>query len=300
MRTYDSAPSRARRKILSKAWCHVSRLRTTSLLLTLLAACSPAPGDPVEGTASAASEMSAAGKPDDLTGFNLLLLTIDTLRADRVGAYGDAQAKTPRLDELARRGVRFENSYSPVPLTLPAHGTLFIGRYPFAHGARTNGNYLIRDEEVTLAERLREAGFHTRAQVATFILSGKFGLAQGFDVYDDALGSADLIRGFSSEITADVVTDRFVDWLGSGDNSRFFSWLHFYDPHQPWSPPPTFDQRFADDPYRGEVAFVDQQVGRILDALEERGVAEKTLVVITSDHGEGFGEHGEVGHGILA
>ncbi len=236
----------------------------------------------------------------DLRDLNLLLITIDTLRADRLGCYGDGDAETPRLDELARGGVRFENAYSHVPLTLPSHGTLFTGRYPFAHGVRNNGNYFLREDETTLAELMRGRGFHTRAAVATYILSGKFGLAQGFDHYDDALGSGELIRGFSSDVDADVVADGFETWLQEGGDEPFFAWLHFYDPHQPYAPPAPLDQRFAEDPYRGEVAFVDREIGGILDQLQARGLAEKTLIVVTSDHGEGFGEHGEVGHGILA
>ncbi len=237
----------------------------------------------------------------DLSGRNLLLITVDTLRADRVGAYGDAAAETPRLDALAHRGVRFEHCYSPVPLTLPAHSTLFTGRYPFTHGVRTNGRYFLRPEEVTLAELLKERGYRTWAAVATYILSAKFGLGQGFDGYDDALGSGELIRGFSSEIPADEVAARFKAWLGDGVSKQpFFAWLHFYDPHQPYRPPVPYSERFAEDPYRGEVAFVDGQIGIVLDALQKHGHADNTLVVVTSDHGEGFGEHGEVGHGILA
>ena len=166
----------------------------------------------------------------DFQGVNLLLITIDTLRADRVGAYGDDQAETPRLDQLAREGVLFENAYSHVPLTLPSHGTMFTGRLPFEHGVRTNGSYFLQEDEITLAEVLRDRGYRTGATVATYILSSKFGLAQGFDHYDDALGSGELIRGFSSDATADQVAADYESWLSDGVTAPFFSWVHFYDP----------------------------------------------------------------------
>lgn len=258
--------------------------------------CAPAPSE--IGAADPSPE--SAGELD-VRGHNLLVVTVDTLRADRVGVYGDDRAATPRLDALARSGVRFLNAYSHVPLTLPSHGSLFTGRYPFAHGVRNNGNYFLPESEVTLAERMAGNGYDTAATVATFILSGKFGLAQGFASYDDTLASGDLIRGFSSEIPAGEVASGFVSWLDGRQPERpFFAWVHFYDPHQPYRPPSPFAERFADDPYRGEVAFVDREVGTIFDALEARGLAERTVVVVTSDHGEGFGEHGEVGHGLLA
>ncbi len=280
-------PHRHRRSAVSLSWL---------LALFLAGACS---GDvaPEDDEAPAAV---APAETLDLAGRNLLLITIDTLRADRLGAYGDTEAATPNLDALARGGVRFDNSYSPVPLTLPAHSTLFTGRYPFTHGVRTNGRYFLPLEETTLAELLAGRGYRTWAAVATYILSAKFGLGQGFEGYDDGLGAGELIRGFSSEIPAAEVAARFRRWLASGVETPFFAWLHFYDPHQPYRPPAPWAERFAEDPYRGEVAYVDSQVGAVLDELSSRGLTEETLVVVTSDHGEGFGEHGEVGHGILA
>jgi arylsulfatase A-like enzyme/Tfp pilus assembly protein PilF len=245
------------------------------------------------------SGCSQAAPDLDLSGFNLLVITIDTLRADRLGSYGDERAETPHLDSLARRGVRFENSYTHVPLTLPAHGSLFTGRYPFEHGVRTNGNYALGAAEQTLAERLQEAGYYTTAVVGSYILSAKFGLSQGFDEYDDALDGGELLRGFSSEVPAEVVRDKFRRQLTSL-REPYFAWVHFYDPHQPYRPPPLYGERFADDPYRGEIAYVDSQIGALLADLEARDLLERTLVVVTSDHGEGLGQHVEVGHGYLA
>jgi arylsulfatase A-like enzyme/Tfp pilus assembly protein PilF len=246
-----------------------------------LTACSPAPASV------------------DLSGANLLLITIDTLRADRIGAFGDARAATPHLDQLADNGIRFLNCYAPVPLTLPSHSSLFTGRYPFAMQVRTNGSYFLSPDEVTLAERLAENGYTTAAFVSTYILGSKFGLDQGFQHYDDNLSTGDVIHSFTSEVSADQIVDRFESWLAKEKPGRFFAWLHFYDPHLPYAPPQPFADRFGEDAYRGEIAFVDSQVGRALAAIDQLGLTDNTLIVVTSDHGESFGEHGEIGHGIL-
>jgi len=282
-----------------------------SLLLTaiLLAACGGGDG-PV--SADAAGDGIGA-----LSGKNLLLVTIDTLRADRLGSYGDAAAHTPHLDALAAGGVRFADAYSPVPLTLPAHSVMFTGRHPFTTGVRVNGIHYLGDAERTLAERFQDAGYATGATISAYVMVSKFGLAQGFDSYEDSL-TMDNVYRFYAEIPADVAVGRFTTWLdrrgyvagrgpegegtdaaGSGDEP-FFAWLHLYDPHQPYEPPGEWAERFADDPYRGEIAFVDQQVGRLVEELKRRGLAGETAVVVTSDHGEAFGEHGEWGHGLLA
>lgn len=228
-------------------------------------------------------------------------MTVDTLRADRLGAYGDVEAATPRFDALAASGVLFENASASVPLTLPSHSSLFTGRWPHALGIRTNARAVLDAGETTLAELLAAEGHSTAAFVASFVLARRFGLDQGFELYDDRLDGENPLRSFASEIPGDRVLDRFEPWLRQLDGGApFFAWLHLYDPHQPWSPPGDLATRFADDPYRGEVAFVDRQIGRVLDLLEETGRTRETLVVVTSDHGEGFGEHGEVGHGYFA
>lgn len=231
--------------------------------------------------------------------FNLLLITLDTTRADRLGCYGDARAATPVLDRLAREGVRFERAYTTAPLTLPAHVSLMTGRGPQAHQVRNNGTYALRPEEATLAEELRRAGFSTAAMIAAFVLEAKFGLAQGFDRYDDALDKPQGQTTFRSEITADRVHDKFRRWLDSAPAAPFFCWVHLYDPHSPYAPPAPYGERFAGDPYRGEIAFMDETIGRMLADLQERGLLENTLVVAAGDHGEGFDEHGESGHGVF-
>lgn len=236
--------------------------------------------------------------PPDLSDYNLLLITIDTLRADRLGSYGHASARTPHLDRLANQGVRFENVYSAVPLTLPAHTTMFTGRYPFATQVRQNGVNFVGADEVTLAELFRDREFNTSAIVSAYVLTAKFGLDQGFDVYEDSLRMDDLF-GFFSKIRGDEVYRRFRSWLQSNGTERFFSWVHFYDPHLPYEPPEPFAEPFSSNPYDGEIAFVDAQIGEILEDLERAELLERTMIVVTSDHGEAFREHVEEGHGLL-
>jgi len=252
--------------------------------------------------ASAAMAASCSTPPPELdfSEHNLVVITIDTLRADRLGAYGHAAAQTPRLDALAREGVRFDVCYSPVPLTLPAHAAMFTGKYPFVLGVRVNGLHYLNEAENTLAELFKRRGFTTFAAVGAYVMVSKFGLGQGFDDYDDSLGTSALFAEFESEIPADRVYRKFSGWLRRHGAQKFFAWVHFYDPHLPYEPPPEFRERFPDHPYDGEIAFVDRYVGKIVDELRQRGLLEKTLVVVTSDHGEAFLEHGEEGHGLLA
>jgi arylsulfatase A-like enzyme/Flp pilus assembly protein TadD len=235
----------------------------------------------------------------DASGYNLLLITLDTTRADRLGAYGFKAAHTPNLDRLAREGIQFSNGRTPVPLTLPAHATLMTGREPPAHQVRNNGTYILRPEETTLAEVFKAAGFSTQALIASYVLEGKFGLNQGFDGYDDMLDIKDLSGNYRSEIPADQVYAKFLRWLESRPSSPFFCWVHFYDPHAPYQPPRRWADLFPDDSYSGEIAFMDEYIGRIVQTLDGRGLLKRTLVVVAGDHGEGFGEHAESGHGVF-
>jgi arylsulfatase A-like enzyme/tetratricopeptide (TPR) repeat protein len=230
---------------------------------------------------------------------NLLLITLDTTRADRIGCYGDRLAKTPALDALSAQGILFENCYSPVPVTLPAHCSLFTGRWPIAHGVRSNGSYQLSEGETTLAEKLKAAGYDTAALIASYVLKGKFGLAQGFDQYDDRLGYEEKAGNIDAEIPADRVYGKFKEWLARKSDKPFFLWAHFYDPHKPYAPPEAYLHAAGNDTYRGEVAYVDHYIGRMVADLKERNLFENTLIIITGDHGEGFGEHGEKGHGIF-
>lgn len=232
-------------------------------------------------------------------GWNVLLITMDTTRADRIGCYGYGAAKTPYIDALAARGARFRNAYSPVPLTLPAHSSILTGKYPFVHHVRNNGFYRLNPDHATLAEVLKGRGFVTSAFVASFTLDSRFGLDRGFDIYDDTFDSRQALKNYRSERSADAVADAFLNWLRKNGGKRFFSWVHFFDPHLPYSPPSPFDQEFRAHPYDGEIAFMDQEIGRIIRTLEEEGEMETTLVILSGDHGEALGEKREIDHGLF-
>jgi len=232
---------------------------------------------------------------------NILVITCDTTRADALGAYGGAGNHTPNLDRLAREGVMFKNCMTHVPMTLPSHITLFTGRSPLAHQVRNNGRYALPAAETTLAERLQPAGFKTYAVIASYVLLGRFGLNQGFDEYDDSLNSHEVMNSYNSEITADVVSGRFRAWLAKHKDERFFAWVHFYDPHEPYAPPKEYQPGPGEEKdrkrlYLGEIEFMDHHIGTILDELKAQGVSDKTLIMVVGDHGEAFGEHGENGH----
>jgi arylsulfatase A-like enzyme/Flp pilus assembly protein TadD len=233
-------------------------------------------------------------------GYNLLVMTLDTMRADRIGAFGYEKAETPNLDDLAYRGVMFENVYTPVPLTLPAHCSIFTGRYPLGHQVRDNGTFFLDENETTLAERMKNSGYDTYAVIASYVLLSKFGLDQGFATYDDSLNADELLHNFYSEITADEVYDKFSQWFEKRGEQKFFVWIHFYDPHAPYTPPNAYRRGDSlSDLYDGEVAFTDVYVGKVIQDLKEKNVLENTLVVIVGDHGEAFGEHREYGHSIF-
>lgn len=231
--------------------------------------------------------------------YNLLVITIDTLRADRLGCYGSGKAGTPNIDRLAEKGVMFENCYAPVPITLPSHCSIFTGREPVSHGVRNNGTYVLDKNEHTLAEFFQAKGYKTFAAVATFVLESKFGLNQGFDIYDDALDFKTVFKNFNSEIPADRVYGKFTNWLEKNYNNNFFSWVHFYDPHRPYAPPEKYREKFTNQPYLGEIAYVDHYIGKIIDDLKAKNLLNRTVIILAGDHGEAFGEHKEFGHTIF-
>jgi len=229
---------------------------------------------------------------------NLLLFTLDTTRADHLGCYGYTKGKTETIDALAGRGVVFENARTPVPLTLPAHATILTGLLPCEHGARDNGIYRVSDGTETLATVLRARGFATGAFVGSFVLDSSFGLARGFDEYSQVKQSSLADRGFFDERTGMSVTNDAVNWLESVPSDRpFFAWVHYYDAHSPYAPPGGVPAGMH--PYDAEIAFVDDQVQGVLDALARAKRLDDTLVVVTADHGEGLGEHGEDSHGFF-
>ncbi len=228
---------------------------------------------------------------------NILIVTIDTLRADALGSYG-GRAATPHLDALAARGARFTFAHAHAVVTLPSHASLLTGRYPYAHGIRDNNGYRVRADETTLAMRLKALGFATGAFVGAFPLDQRFGLNAGFDVYDDRISEVAPAVDFSlPERRADTVVAAATAWIGS-QTGPWFSWVHVFDPHAPYRPPAEFAARYASDPYAGEVAWTDAALGPLFDQLAT--LTRPTLVILTSDHGESLGEHGELTHGIFA
>jgi arylsulfatase A-like enzyme len=250
---------------------------------------------------------------DPPPGPNLLLLSIDTLRADRLGCYGHALAHTPNIDELAASGTLFEAVISSAPVTLPAMATLLTGLDPPAHGARYNGFYRVRSAPVTLAERLANRGYRTAAIVGNFALDSSFGLAQGFAFFDDAMTQhmappaarprvppgASWWRRFRgtrpAQRLASEISDAGLAWLDRNGGAPFFLWLHYMDPHTPYRPPPEYREP-GRHPYDGEVAYVDAEIGRLLAGYRARWPDARTLVVLVADHGESLGEHGLHGH----
>jgi len=229
-----------------------------------------------------------------------LLVTLDTTRADALSCYGGQADTTPNLDELAAQGVLYEAAFTVAPLTQPSHASMLTGLYPPRHGIRDNGMGSLSDEALTLAELASEAGYETAAVVAAVVLDRAFGLAQGFDHYgapSRAKGSSD---SHIRDRPAGEVVDDALRWLGRRDLERpFFLWVHVFDPHAPYAPPRPFAERSASarELYRGEVAYVDRELGRLFDGLRNEGLWERTSVVVVADHGEAFGEHGEPTHG---
>lgn len=259
------------------------------LLGPLLAGCSIRPDD--------AGGIAAVGAS---RGSNLLLVTLDTTRADRLGCYGHTAARTPTLDALAREGLLFRQAATTAPITLPAHASLLTGLYPRRHGVRHNGEFRLGAEHGTLAEDLGAAGYETAAFVSAFVLDARYGLDQGFEHYDDRV-TAEPTATFpvgTVERPAPVVTDAAIDWLQQRSPHRpFFAWVHYFDPHAPYQAPRPFAGGAT--AYDDEIAFVDHHLGRLLAGLAALGAQQRTLVVVVGDHGEGLGEHGEATHAFF-
>jgi choline-sulfatase len=233
---------------------------------------------------------------------NVLVITIDTTRADHIGCYGFHLARTPNIDQLASEGLRASNAVSSAPITMPSHTSIFTGLYPPAHGVRDNGAYALGEGAVTLADRLRAQGYTTHAFVSALVLNRRYNLNKGFESYDDDLWSeADpklfMIRSRRAPKTA----DHFLSWLDGWNKTKskpFFTWIHFFDPHQPYHPEP-MDVPLAASTYDAEITSVDRAIGRIVQQLRDDNLLDNTLLVITADHGESLGEHGEQTHAIF-
>lgn len=239
------------------------------------------------------ASFSCQGGPASPAPTGLVIITLDTTRADHLSVYGYMDVSLPHLERLASNGVVFDQATSVGALTLPAHTSLFTGLLPPAHGVRDNSDPALGDSHVTLAEVLRARGFSTAAFVGAAVLDADRGLAQGFEQYAGVrFDDADPFHRRGDEVVDDA-----VGWLAGVGSTPFFLWTHLYDPHRPYDPPPPFDTMH--DPYVGEIAFVDQQIGRLLEALDARGLTERTIVVVAGDHGESRGEHGERDHGVF-
>lgn len=232
---------------------------------------------------------------------DVLLITIDTLRADALGCYGNTSVETPWIDRLAGAGVRFASAHAQNVVTLPSHANILSGRYPLDHGVRDNAGFRFPRGTDTLATLLSARGYHTGAFVSAFPLDSRFGLDHGFDVYDDQLGDPDVRTAFLMPERPGARTVALArKWREAQGTARTFTWLHLYEPHFPYTPPEPFATRYAQSPYHGEVAYADALLGPVLEPLLRAGRDGRTLVILTGDHGEGLGEHGEKTHGIFA
>ncbi|MFC2164406.1 sulfatase-like hydrolase/transferase [Acidobacteriota bacterium] len=242
--------------------------------------------------------------PIDVSEMNIVLFTIDTLRADHLECYGYGGVKTPQINQLASEGVLFEHNIVQTPLTLPSHSSIFTGTYPLYHGIRDNGGFYLDESQITLAESLKEEGYTTGAFVAAFVLDSRWQLDQGFDHYFD---NFDLTKYKKVSLDAvqrrgDEVLEETYRWLGENQQQKFFAWIHLYDPHTPYDPPEPYKTEYGGRPYGlydGEIAYVDQLMGEFRKYMEENGLWENTLIIFTSDHGESLGEHKENAHGFF-
>ena len=242
-----------------------------------------------------------AAQPTPARPVNVVVITIDTLRADRLGCYGYKAAETPNLDRLASEGVRFARAYSPVPITLPSHSVIFTGTYPMYNGMHDFSGNSLNPLQPTLATLLRQHGYTTGAVVGSAVLDSRFGLNQGFSFYYDRFDFNRLQEQNLDQMErpGNVVMDEALKWLKQQTRKKFFLWVHLYDPHGPYRPPSPYSERHKEQPYDGEIAFADAQVGRLLSFLKAQGLYQRTLIVVLGDHGEALGEHGEKTHGFF-
>lgn len=232
---------------------------------------------------------------------NLLLVSVDTLRADYLSCYGGKEVQTRNADALAERGVLFTRAFAHNPLTLPSHVTMLTGVTPLFHGVHENLGFRLPEDILTLAEHLKASGYHSAAFVGSFPLDSRFGLARGFDTYDDLYGEKKSPGAFFFvERRGEEVVTRALEWLGKALPEPWFLFLHLFDPHQPYAPPSPYSEEYASNLYAGEVAYADECLGRLFRHMKDSRQMEKTLVVFTSDHGESLGEHGELTHGYFA
>ena len=242
--------------------------------------------------------------PVKLEELNIILFTIDTLRADHLECYGYDKVKTPQINRLANEGILFEHNIVQAPLTLPSHSSILTGTYPLHHGIRDNGGFYLDENHLTLAESLKNKGYATGAFVGAFVLDSRWGLDQGFDYYYDNFDltkykkvSLDSVQRRGDEVLAEV-----YKWVENQAQQKFFAWIHLYDPHTPYDPPEPYKTEYKGSRfglYDGEIAYVDQLMGEFRDFMEKKNLFDKTLIIFTADHGESLGEHRESAHGFF-
>ena len=244
------------------------------------------------------SNLKAPGSYKD---YNILLITLDTLRADRLPVYGYKGVKTPNMDRLTSHSYVFDDAISHVPLTLPSHTSMLTGRLPIGHGVRDNAGFLLDPEETTMTEILKDQGYTTSAFVSAFVLDSRWQLNQGFDLYFDNFNLAQFqdVNPGDIQRKAEETEIEAVHWLDANKNRKFFSWVHYYDPHEPYEPPEPYKSQYASNPYDGEIAYTDEYVGKLLDKLKELKIDDKTIVVVAGDHGESLGQHNEATHAMF-
>ncbi len=250
---------------------------------------------------SSSKSKTQAPAVDQWQPLNVVVITLDTLRADHLHCYGYPNVETPNLDALAKRGVLFEKAVAQAPLTPPSHASIFTGEYPTVHHVRNTGGFVLPSSARPLARILQEQGWDTAAFVSSAVLKKAVGFNNGFSVYDDQMPRQGKKEDFSEdpERRGGDTVDRAVRWLDAQSGKPYFLWVHLYDPHMPYDPPPPFKEKYKDRPYDGEIAYTDQEVGRLLDAVRKKGPAGKTIVAVLSDHGESLSEHGEYTHGVF-
>src|SRR5687767_8500731 len=231
---------------------------------------------------------------------NLVLITIDTLRPDHLECYGYKPIKTPHINGLAADGVLVEKAYTPIPLTLPSHASIFTGTYPIFHGVRDFTGFTLSKDRTTLATMLGSAGYRTGGVIGSAVLEARWGLNQGFEFYYDNF-SFSLERDWQpiAERRGDVVVREGLGWLEKHKKSPFFLWMHLFDPHDPYEPPAPYAAQYSERPYDGEIAYTDEHVGTIVRYLKQNNLYENCLIVLLADHGESLGEHGERYHGFF-
>jgi arylsulfatase A-like enzyme/Tfp pilus assembly protein PilF len=254
-----------------------------------------------ESMVEARPEAKAAVKPLKIEkrAYNVLLITLDTFRRDRWGVYSDKHVKTPNIDALASKSFLFERAFSHNPVTLPAHVNILTGATPLYHGISDNTGFRLEERFLTMAEHLKHRGYGTGAFIGAFPLDSRFGLSQGFDVYDDNYGTHNAMELFFVERRAEQVIGPAMKWI-SACRGKWFAWIHLFDAHQAYMPPPPYQKQYANDLYSGEAAYVDASLKVLFDFLDKRGLMENTVVLMVGDHGEALGEKGEETHSYFA